>query len=463
MRTFEYSDDKSAKFWSIDLHAGRVEVTFGRIGSKGQTQTKEYADAAQAEAAHDKLIAEKLAKGYVEKPAAPPAHPTQLALEAALVERPDDLAAHAAYADFLAEQGDPRGELIQAQLGLESPGLAGPRRKQLQAREKQLLKRHAREWLGDLAPFLLDPDDDEVLRTRRYRITRGWLDTLEVGRLTVEFARALARAPQARLLRTLLIGTSQWHDDEDVPYEPVPDVPNETQPALFPLHRSPHLGNVRVLRLGEPPEEGGGVSYSSWCNTSFDGVLGLLKKMPNLEELYLVTHMDCRCKDLFALKTLGHLRVLQLYHKEEEHPLEVLARNPCLGRLTHLLIHPHGGGPYITLPGVRAVLRSSRLASLTHLQLRLSDMGDAGCREIVASGILKRLKVLDLKYGCVTDDGARVLAGCPDLRNLEMLELGWNWLTPAGVEALEGTGVNVQARDQSEEGDEQYLYEGDWE
>jgi uncharacterized protein (TIGR02996 family) len=41
------------------------------------------------------------------------------ALEAALVENPDDLAAHRAYADHLMELGDPRGEFIQVQLALE--------------------------------------------------------------------------------------------------------------------------------------------------------------------------------------------------------------------------------------------------------------------------------------------------------------------------------------------------------
>ena len=41
------------------------------------------------------------------------------ALESALVENPDDLATHYAYADYLQEQGDPRGEFIQLQLALE--------------------------------------------------------------------------------------------------------------------------------------------------------------------------------------------------------------------------------------------------------------------------------------------------------------------------------------------------------
>src|SRR5207248_5592445 len=128
---------------------------------------------------------------------------------------------------------------------------------------------------------------------------------------------------------------------------------------------------------------------------------------------------------LFALP-LPNLRVLQLYHSYD-YALDKLAKNPSLGKLTHLLCHPHAlesdHRPYIRLPHLRAVLRSPHLASLTHLRLRLADFGDEGIEEVVNSGALKRLKVLDLRHGCVTDEGAKMLAGCPDAKNLELLDL----------------------------------------
>ena len=43
---------------------------------------------------------------------------------------------------------------------------------------------------------------------------------------------------------------------------------------------------------------------------------------------------------LFALKTLHHLRVLHVDHCHK-FPLTQLAKNPSLGNLTHLLIWPH--------------------------------------------------------------------------------------------------------------------------
>ena len=81
---------------------------------------------------------------------------------------------------------------------------------------------------------------------------------------------------------------------------------------------------------------------------------------------------------------------------------------------------------FIPLEQVRALVRSTHLKKLTHLQLRLSDMGDDGIREFIASGILKQLKWLDLRHGCVTDEGARLLAECPDAKHLERIDLSRN-------------------------------------
>jgi hypothetical protein len=156
-----------------------------------------------------------------------------------------------------------------------------------------------------------------------------------------------------------------------------------------------------------------------------------------------------------------------LYHFYS-HPVKDLAANPALSGLTHLLIHPHAtfDEPNIRLEDMRALVRSPHLRNLRHLQLRLSDMGDAGVAEIIAAGVLRRLEVLDLRHGVVTDEGARLLAACPDVRHLRCLDLQRNRLTPAGVAALEAVGVPVRLDNQQQPGadgayDDYYLYEGD--
>src|SRR4051794_26565484 len=116
MRTFTFSDAKSHKFWNIHLQGEKLTVTYGRIGSAGQAQTKQFKDAAAAQKEYDKLVKEKLAKGYTETTPSAKPQPRSLreALEEALAANPDDLASHMAYADWLSEQANPadqaRGE-----------------------------------------------------------------------------------------------------------------------------------------------------------------------------------------------------------------------------------------------------------------------------------------------------------------------------------------------------------------
>lgn len=65
-RRFEYKDEKSNKFWEIRLEGDSHTVRYGRIGSDGQTKTKEFDSAGEAEADAEKLIKSKLKKGYQE-------------------------------------------------------------------------------------------------------------------------------------------------------------------------------------------------------------------------------------------------------------------------------------------------------------------------------------------------------------------------------------------------------------
>ncbi len=152
MRSFTYSDAKSHKFWNIELTGTSFTVTYGRQGTAGTSQTRTFADEAAARKEHDKLVAEKLNKGYVEQGGAPPsAGSMREALEAAIVANLDDLASHMAYADWLHDQGDPRGDFIQAQLALGDPNRSAKERKELEKTETTLRETHQRQWLGSLA------------------------------------------------------------------------------------------------------------------------------------------------------------------------------------------------------------------------------------------------------------------------------------------------------------------------
>jgi predicted DNA-binding WGR domain protein/cell wall assembly regulator SMI1 len=59
-----YQDDKSHKFWNIETDGDSFTVTFGKVGTAGQSQTKEFDNEEKCQKEAEKLIAEKLKKGY---------------------------------------------------------------------------------------------------------------------------------------------------------------------------------------------------------------------------------------------------------------------------------------------------------------------------------------------------------------------------------------------------------------
>jgi uncharacterized protein (TIGR02996 family) len=196
------------------------------------------------------------------------------AFERAILEAPDDPASYAAYADWLFERGDPRGELMQVQLALEDERLSAAERARLRECEAELLAAHQAEWLGPLAPFLLSGDQvgrwgyvgEQFIRREEpnyeWRFMRGFLDTVHIRNLYVPMARALRDAPQTRFLRELVIEyvEAEHEEGEDFDpqsaYEPGPDVPtfeggNIQFNSIFPLIYTPELSNLRRLRVGD--------------------------------------------------------------------------------------------------------------------------------------------------------------------------------------------------------------------
>lgn len=59
-------EGSARRFWHISRIGTDVTVSFGRIGTRGQTQIKAFPDEARAQREVDKLIAEKVKKGYQE-------------------------------------------------------------------------------------------------------------------------------------------------------------------------------------------------------------------------------------------------------------------------------------------------------------------------------------------------------------------------------------------------------------
>jgi predicted DNA-binding WGR domain protein len=60
----EFAEGTSSKFWRARVEGKTLYVNYGKIGSNGQTQVKDFSDAAGAKAEYDKLVREKRKKGY---------------------------------------------------------------------------------------------------------------------------------------------------------------------------------------------------------------------------------------------------------------------------------------------------------------------------------------------------------------------------------------------------------------
>jgi predicted DNA-binding WGR domain protein len=64
-RRFEFSVGSSNKFWEIRRNGNEVTIRFGRIDTHGQSQGKSFPTEAAAARHANKLVREKLAKGYL--------------------------------------------------------------------------------------------------------------------------------------------------------------------------------------------------------------------------------------------------------------------------------------------------------------------------------------------------------------------------------------------------------------
>lgn len=62
----EFEEGTSSKFWRARVEGKTLYVNYGKIGSAGQTQVKDFPDNGKAQTEYDKLVREKRKKGYVD-------------------------------------------------------------------------------------------------------------------------------------------------------------------------------------------------------------------------------------------------------------------------------------------------------------------------------------------------------------------------------------------------------------
>jgi uncharacterized protein (TIGR02996 family) len=378
--------------WQI-VHDGKQLL----ITSAGKTTTRTFQTADQAATQLERLIADKLAAGYL------PAlnDPRSGELEAAIAADPDAREPYSVYGDWLESQGDPRGQLVALQLAADGD-------KKLEAVAAKHLALHAEYFLGSLGE-LQKAGDDEVLAWRWGFIQKAYLHAERHRPLDATLRRVLGH-PSARFLTELALGGNE-----------------RAQEALDVLADST-LPSLRALRL--------------WSMWQLD--LGALwPAMPELRRLALSG--QALALGGLELPKLERLDVGDSELSNANARTLATAPWPALQQL-----RLDFGTGYLTgdasIDDVFALLARADLPRLARLALNHTRYIRELVRELPASPVAAQLELLDLSNNHMTDAHAIALA---DQRarfpRLQQLDVSANQLTKVGLDALAGFAPKLRA------------------
>jgi uncharacterized protein (TIGR02996 family) len=180
-------------------------------------------------------------------------------------DRPEEDTSRLVLADWLQDQGDPRGEFIYLQVTRARLPEDDPRQDELYRRERQILRQHGLEWLGPLADFASAWNFDRGfihLNVRADQLTdipdlRGrpeicWLESMKVQ-------YRYSHRPMI-LVETGLLHELTWLDLSDswgVSYQPLFHTAASGLRALILRNTTPRPGDESVSRLAATPHLSG--------------------------------------------------------------------------------------------------------------------------------------------------------------------------------------------------------------
>ncbi len=455
-RYFEFVDGGSSKFWEIRVEDTAVTTRYGKIGSTGQETLKDFDSKGDAFKEYDKLVTEKTKKGYVEQGAGGAAAGGGEAkrnpeLEKAIDLDPYDTDAYSVYADWLQDQGDPRGELIALQLANK------------ESSAKPLLKKQSAYFLGALADHQKTYDGSKRdAFTWKYgfihalRLSHNhYADESFQGSLA-EILDLVLRHPSGRFLAEITFVFN--NDPNDNNLQDLIDLLAKRAPATL---RKLHIGDYKFAG-GGAIGMGGDDTEISWYSI---GNLGKLwKATPKLRSL--ITQGGSEESAMAGGFTLGTLDLPELVHAEfRTGGLEKAAAKAIvtakIPRIEHLDIwfgeENYGGSA--TVKEVQVLLARTDLPKLRHLGLMNSEFADALPGVLAKAKLVGQLKELNLSMGTMTDDGAHALAAIKSsFKNLELLDVSNNYLSKKGIAALKGFAKTVITSKQREDDDPEYRH-----
>lgn len=352
-------------------------------------------------------------------------------LEALIAKNPDEGGNYGVYADWLIQQGDPRGELINTQLKRETM----PDSAELTDRITALHAKHDADWLGELAT----QKDGFSVSWRRgflHEVTLGDDDSADVE--LGELYQKLRPLPVAQLLHSLRFAAFQNDDGEPSWDSAVGAMVEYGVPAT-----------LRKLIFDR-----GDYWDISW--TYLNTLEPVYARVPDLEHLEIILgHMNLGTIDLPKLK---HFEVWTGGFTGDNMKSVVAAKWP---KLETLLLRFGGSEDYggtCTVEDVLPLLDGKTIPNVKHLALANSPFIDALIPQLAKSSLLEQITTLDLSLGEMTDEGANaIVEHAHAFKHLTKLDVHRNYLTADAITALKGVVANTEAGGQ-ESPDEDYRY-----
>jgi uncharacterized protein (TIGR02996 family) len=439
MPRYEFSEGNSSKFWEITLEGTGYKVRYGKIGANGQTTIKDFGSEAQANKEYDKIVAEKVKKGYALVGGGDGAKPKAKAkeakkapsaadpkLEAAILKDPDDPDAYLVYADWLQSKGDPIGELIVLQHQKKT------------AAANALIKKH--KLLGELADA---PPPEFKLEWQYGFIKRAEIawplydrsENKDDAKTAEKKFRAFLDLPVARFIQDLHLGPAPsaefmylWFFAEAI---------EEKEPPA-----------LRKLFLGERGDWDFGHSYSKMPDP---------KKIRGMRSLSLLGGQI----EMPSKIELPELREFSIEQQGLGGKSLKAICNATWPKLESLVL-AFGDGTYggETKPKeFQPILDAKGLPKLKHLGLVTIAAGGALIEALAKSKILKQLTSLDLSRGVLGDEHVDAMLASGAFKHLVDLDLGENYLTSAGAKKAKkiAKSVNVESQEEVDTPEERYV------
>jgi predicted DNA-binding WGR domain protein len=377
-----YMDSKSSKFWNIELHGSTHTVTYGRIGSSGQSSSKTFASSDAAQKDMDRLLREKLGKGYVE-------------VTAGSTGLPDGIS------------GGADGNI---------PLIAFS-----SINRYEDVCNNASTFVGKR---VVDYDPGKPARTDVvYRFRSDW----DEDKIIPNLIHFLA-TPAALETTALIIGA--WHGED----------PEMTSAEVIKIltkanSRLPKLG---ALFIGDITSEENEIS---WIKQS--DLAPLLIAFPSLQFLRsrggdglafsTLKHTSLRA---LTLETGGlDLNVIRSICMSDLPQLEYL----------ELWLGTENYGATYSVSDLEPILSGRLFPNLKYLGLRNAELADGIAVAVVNSPLIQRIETLDLSLGVLTDEGARALLKLPVSPTLKRLNLHYNYIGSDLIRQLKALPLTVDA------------------